>query len=275
MSIATTRDGEGKVVSTTRTQGDGELALEIPAGRVGGFSSVNKFGRTRNADSGVATDIWDGANATDDIDTWTAPTAARVHAVVSSSANDTSGGTGARTVQVFGLTAWTATESSEVVTMNGTTPVNTSASYVIVHRIKVLTSGASGPNVGYIDATAASDSTITAIVLPGEGQTQMAVYGIGASCAYLTSFYASVLRASNKSVAANVALLWTPDVSNQTAVWQVKHTLGLYDPGSTNIQHYYNPYSKFTGPGILKLEVTTDQDDADVSGGFDLILEDL
>jgi hypothetical protein len=253
----------------------GDLALDIARGSVSGFSSVNKFGRTSNADADVATDIWDGANATDDIDEWVAPTQARTHAIVSSSTSDTSGGAGARTIRIYGLTDWDTKETSEVVTLNGTTPVNTANSYVIIHRMKVLTAGASGPNVGYIDATAATDATITAMILPLEGQTQMAVYGIPSTqTAYVTGFYASVLSGTNKTCAANVALLWTPDVENQEGVFQVKHTRGIYDPGETGFQHFYNPYNGFSGPGIFKLEATTDQNNSDVSGGFDIILED-
>ena len=65
------------------------------------------------------------------------------------------------------------------------------------------------------------------------------------------------------------------DIKNQPAVWQVKHTLNAYEAGTGTLQHWYDPPNRFAGPGVLKLEVTTDKDDSDVSGGFDLILEDL
>ncbi len=64
------------------------LPLSIAANSIEDVSHVNKFGRTLNADSGVLTDVWDGANATDDIDIWTPPTAARVHNISSTSAAD-------------------------------------------------------------------------------------------------------------------------------------------------------------------------------------------
>lgn len=52
---------------------------------------IDKFGKTTNADSGVNTDLWDGANTTDDVAVHVAPTQARIHALVSSDADDTAG----------------------------------------------------------------------------------------------------------------------------------------------------------------------------------------
>jgi len=270
-----TDDPDGKQVPHRVIEADAGLA--IARGLVAGVSSVNKFGRTTNADAATATDLWDGANASDDVDVWVAPTQARVHAIASTSTSDDGSpvGVGARTVKVYGLTSWDSAESSETVTLDGTTGVNTSSSYVIIHRIKVITCGASGPNVGTIKATAATDSTVTAQINPGEGQTQMAIYGIPSTqTAYLRGFYLSLLSGTNKTAAANVALLATVDVENEEAVFAVKHTKGIYDPGVGAIQHRFDPPGAFAGPCIIKLQVTTDQADSDVSGGFDLVLVD-
>lgn len=99
---------------------------------------------------------------------WLPPTAARVHAIVSTSTDDdgSPAGTGARTVRVTGFTAAGVT-SSETVTMDGTTPVNTSGSYLHITEIQVLTVGSGGTNAGIITATAASDSTISAAMSVG------------------------------------------------------------------------------------------------------------
>lgn len=72
------------------------FALALPSGQVPGYSGVNKFGRSTDVDSGVSTDIWDRANATDGQTIWTAPTQARTHQIASTSASanntDVSGG---------------------------------------------------------------------------------------------------------------------------------------------------------------------------------------
>ena len=184
--------------SSTSNPGIGDPMLGIPKGDFSGYTAVNKFGRSTDVDDGVNTDIWDVANANsypsaalDQQAIWVPPTTARTHQIASTSANDDGDpvGTGARTIQVYGLTGWGAAETSEVVTMNGTTDVATSSSYVIIHRMKVLTYGGSGPNVGSITATADTDDTITAMIAPGEGQTQMAIYGFPSTqTAYMTGF---------------------------------------------------------------------------------------
>ena len=255
-----------------------DLNLEIAAGTYANYKSVNKFGRTTNADAGVATDVWDQANATADDDIWTAPTQARVHAIVSD--NDTDGKTaapnsvGARTLRVYGLTSWDAAEVSEDITLDGTTAVNTTNSYVIVHRMKVLTKGATNVNVGLITATAATDATITASILAGQGQTQMAVYGIPSTQkAYMTAYYASVLKAAAALTCA-VSLLVNPEPDAELINFLVKHTNGLDTAGTSYMRHKFEPYFGITGPAIVKLQVNANKADSDVSGGFDLILVD-
>ena len=251
-------------------------SLLIPSGAVGGYSAVNKFGRSTDVDSGTDTDIWDGANATDGIVTWVAPTQARTHQIVSTSANDDGdpAGTGARTLKVFGLTAWNADEVSEDITLNGTTNVATANQYVIIHRMRVMTKGASGPNVGKITATADTDATVTAQINAGEGQTQMAIYGVPSTKnAYMSAYYASAIKAG-LSVSAAISLLVNPEPDTELTKFLVKHTNGIMTDGATYIRHDFDPYFKVSGPAIIKLQGNASANNTDVSGGFDLILED-
>ena len=248
------------------------LMMAIPHGAFKDVYSVNKFGRTTDADNGVATDVWDRANSTDGQAIWTAPTAARVHSIVSDSANDTSAGTGMRTLRVSGLTAWDSVNVAEDITLDGTNPVNTVNSYVIIHRMKMLTSGASGPNVGTITATADTDSTVTAQINPGVGQTEMAIYGIPDNqLAYMTNFYASANKGS-AALSVNISLLASVDPASQPAVFVTKHTEGVNTEGSSDITHNFEPYNRFEGPCILKLLAESSSNNTDVSAGFDLIL---
>ncbi len=253
-----------------------ELALEIARGNVSGLAKVNKFGRNSDIDTG-AEDVWDGGN------TWTAPTQARVHAVVSTSDEDSdSGGViaqgdGARTIRVYGLTSWSTAEVNEDITMDGTTSVNTSNSYVIIHRIKVLTKGnhASGPNVGTITATAAVDGTVTAQINPAEGQTQMAIYGIPSTqTAYLTGYYASANKGSPAAGTCNISLLANPEPDAERVNFLVKHTLGISTASTSILNPKFNPYYTIEGPAIIKIEADTSADNFDVSAGFDAIIAD-
>lgn len=253
----------------------GDLMYMLSAGKTQNAISVDKFGRSTNVDSAIATDIWDRANATDDQDIWLAPTAARIHAVVSTSANDDGDpvGTGAHTLRISGLKTWSSVESFEDITLNGAGSVNTTQSYVIIHRMQVLTSGASGPNVGQITATAATDGTVTAQILAGAGQTQMAVYGVpSGSSAYMVQLYVSTNSGSPANVRLDHALLYNPFPGDQSTVFLNKMTTATLDAGVSHFAHHFAPYKRFVGPGIIKVQSTSSANDADVSAGFDLMV---
>lgn len=344
------------------------------------MKTLNKYGKTTNADSGVLTDIWDRANATDDQDVWTAPTEARVHAIVSGDDTDITGlgtltltglpldtetvvigtktytfqdtltdvdgnvkigasasdsidnliaainlgagagtayaasmtantgftaeagagdtmrlydeessagattetltngswggantvsGAGARTLRIYGLTSWTGDEVYEDIDLHGTSSVNTTNSFVIIHRMKVLTKGASGPNAGVITATAATDSTVTAQINAGNGQTLMAIYGIPSGKElYLKNYFASIIKAGSATT-AEITLLVNPEPDSELTKFLVEHNWGL-DTGSNNSLE--DPFGgqdyPITGPAIIKLQANTSVANTTVVGGF-------
>jgi len=77
------------------------------------------------------------------------PSTATVMTVSSNNANDTSGGTGARTILIRGLNA-TGNKQLEVIEMNGQTAVSTVLSYTAINNIDVLTAGSTMSNQGNI-----------------------------------------------------------------------------------------------------------------------------
>lgn len=79
----------------------------------------------------------------------TLPTSATTLGIASTSVNDTSAGTGARTLLITGLNS-NYDEIQEVVTLNGQTEVNTTASFLRVNGANVLTTGSVGFNQGTI-----------------------------------------------------------------------------------------------------------------------------
>lgn len=243
--------------------------LAIARGEITGAVAIHKFGRTHNADLGVATDVWDGANDAIDQPVWLAPTAARIHTLTSASDDDTGGetpGTGAKVVRVYGLPSWSAPETYEDVVMNGTTGVAMTQAMVIIHRMVVKEWGSTGPNAGAITATAAVDAAKTAVIHTGEGQTQMAIYGIPSGYSiYLTNLYASVLRSVAASV--DVELEVTDPVNGDATKWIDKYTTAVNASGP-QIQHPWDPPRRFNGPLILKVKATSSANNTDVSAGF-------
>lgn len=82
---------------------------------------------------------------------YTEQTANFTGSIVSSSANDTAAGTGARTVLITWMNAAGTTVGAETVTLNGTTAVNlVTATKCFIEHIEVLTAGSTGSNVGIL-----------------------------------------------------------------------------------------------------------------------------
>ena len=106
------------------------------------YKQVYKFGQNASVGNSIET-IWLEGGL------YVYPPSATTMTVSSSDANDTSAGTGARTVLISGLDG-SYNEISETITMNGQTPVTTSNSYLRVNRALVLTAGSGGANAGII-----------------------------------------------------------------------------------------------------------------------------
>jgi hypothetical protein len=252
-----------------------DFLLEIARGNISGQSAVNKFGRNIEIDSGVTADVWDGGHTADESLLWVAPTQARTHTIASTSASDTDGGVGARRLLLFGLTDWDTTEVSEEIIMNTGSPPVTANSYVIIHRMRVTTKGATNVNVGVITATATSDATVTAKIRAGQGQTQMAVYGIPSTQkAYAGNFYGNVNKAGGAAGLIDISLKVNPEPQNELINFLVKHTFGLQTVGTSALEvNYYTP-KEIPGPAIIKAQALSGTDNMDLSAGFDLVLVD-
>jgi len=133
------------VISSITRQGTFEpFGLQVSRGQIQGHSSVIVFGYNSDVDTSEET-VWPADG------TIPHPTSASVLKISSSSTNDTSAGTGARTVFIEGLNGNFAVVS-ETVTLNGQTAVNTTNSYLYVNRFYVVTVGSGGANAGNINA---------------------------------------------------------------------------------------------------------------------------
>lgn len=161
--------------------------------------------------------------------------------------------------------------------MDGTTAVNTTNSYVIIHRLRVIKSGvtASGNNVGTITATASTDSTITAVMRPGTGSTAMAIYGIPSTQTLLIKQYrASINKAQGSAVSATFRLLYNPEVKTNLHTYVEADVQGLQSTGTSSIAWGFDPYLKISGPSIIKIQAEATLDDVDGTAGFSGVLVD-
>jgi hypothetical protein len=168
--------------------------LQVAKGQVVGASNVNKFGANSNVGTTEET-IWtNGGNIT-----W--PAAAFTAYIVSSDAADTSAGTGARTVTVSGLDA-DYKDKTVSVTLNGTSAVAISGTWLRINRAFVTSSGTGGAAAGTITIQDVGATVVYANLGLGN-QTQMAVYTVPAGHTLYVdqiTFTAAVSTGSNSAV---------------------------------------------------------------------------
>lgn len=162
---------------------------------VRGRKAINKFGSNLDIDTGTDPEtVWSQGGL------YTFPTVAAQLSVVSTDANDADGDTGARVVCIQGLDE-NYKEITEEITLNGLTPVNSTATnWFRVYRAWVSEAGSSEGNEGSIVVNVGV--VLSAVILPGDGQTQMAIYTVPAGkTAYITDLSGAITRSSASATA--------------------------------------------------------------------------
>ena len=239
-----------------------DFYFDVATGDVRSHSSVNKFGNNPDIDSAAVEDIWDGGGI------WNEPSASQVYTFTSTSAADAIGGTGARTVEIFGLDSSGALQN-ETLSMSGTVAITAINQYQMIHRMIAQSFGSGGENAGIITANANTDATITAQIAISNNQTLMAIYKIPVdNDGCIISFYNSILRSGGPTTAVDVVLYAKPTGEG----WQVKHINGLMTAGTSQINHQYGVPNCFEPLTLLKMSAGSTADNIDVSAGFDLVL---
>lgn len=245
----------------------------VAMGDVAGWTTVRKFGAIDNVSTTATVVATSG--------TYQTPTTAQALEILSSDANDTSAGTGARTVTIEGLDEDWAFQS-ETVTMNGTSAVDLANTYTRVFRMYVATSGTyatstASSHAGTItlrgDGGGATWATIGLVSSVATGQSQIAVYSIPAGKrGYLVGREYSVeatktvtLQLYRREAADTVAAPFAP-----MRVLEVDRGVdGVAD------RRYPAPIGPFTGPCDLGYFANTSSGTADISVNFSLLLEDV
>jgi hypothetical protein len=147
--------------------------IKIANGQIYGFghSVRHVFGYNPDVDSSAEETIWTYGGIYTHLASPTTLT------ISSSSAGDTSAGTGARTIYVVGING-TGAEHTETLTLNGQTAVTTSYQYTEVQSMTVLTAGSGGKNAGQIylgtgTVTAGVPANVYGHIAVGENQSLM------------------------------------------------------------------------------------------------------
>ena len=159
--------------------GTTDFDYRVALGLVPGYSTWNKFGYNPDIDIGTEVIAQFGG-------TYVPRKTASTLSLVSSAAADNSAGTGAEFIVLTGVDdSWNMV--TELVPLNGLTPVTTTASFYGVNRASVYLSGSSYANVGTITITSTDDASIQATMPATQGSTQQAIFWTPAANTFLVS----------------------------------------------------------------------------------------
>jgi hypothetical protein len=184
--------------------------------------------------------------------TYTEPSSNAQRSFSSNNANDSSAGTGMRTLRLtyYALSAGVITGPfTETITLNGTTPVNTVASNICyVESIKALTVGSTGSNVGIISmfaSTGGGGGTVWTIAAT-EKQTFAAHHYVPSDqVAYVTGFTAGIKGADTTG-----AILVAKNPTNANAA-EVQISDLLRVPSSGQANRTYGTPIEVAGPARI------------------------
>jgi hypothetical protein len=165
---------------------------DVAEGNIANHSPFFKTGFNADVDA-TEEDMWTAGGV------YVFPVAAQGMEVVSTdNTNDKAGGTGALTVKVWYLTN-TFVEKSEVITMTGTTLVETAATDIYrVNAFRVMTAGTSGSAAGTISIRNKTDhTTVYSQIAAGQTRARNSIYTVPAlKTLYITQISCSTGNAS-------------------------------------------------------------------------------
>lgn len=152
--------------------------------------------------------------------------------IISDSANDDDGNTGANTVKVDGLDA-NLDPISETATMNGTNAVALSTQFYRINNMSVMTAGAMLMNVGNVRLRVASAGDTLCVIPAGVGLASHGIYTVRAGyTGYIVGSLFSLERAVNNQVNVN---LFTRVSNVATSPWRRRWHFSLDSNGVSTV----------------------------------------
>lgn len=212
--------------------------VAVRAGFIDGLTGFRKFGTNSDIDSGTTPEtVW----STGGLYPWASHTGTTQVEVVSTNANDTSAGTGARTVRLIGLAGDNWEQRVEEVTMNGTTAVTTTRTdWRRIDRAIVVTAGTALRNLGAITIRRVSAGATFCQIPANDNQTSLAVLTIpGDMFGAILSLEVAVIGGNNN---ANVLFgLYTRNNSADgvSGLFRLRAESGTRASGTTSFERVF------------------------------------
>ncbi len=258
---------DDRVVSTENVP-KGEYYQEVVAGRVPGRSIVHIFGRNPNISPGDGFEpVWSGGGAYTGFNA----TAAELVSIVSDSAADAAAGTGARTIVFEGLDAG-YNPISEIVTLDGLTPVDTVNEYLRWSITFVLSAGSNGFNVGNISGTQKlTPANKFFHIVPESNRALAAVVTVPfGKLYYANARFTTIAKKGNASSEVQI-LARVPGT-----VFQVFEWYAISSTGSSFVNLTFEaPLIPVPAGTDLYISMDTDTNNSGVAAGVEFIVEDV
>lgn len=237
---------------------------EVALSRRQGVSTWNKFGYNDDVDIATSPEIIAAFGGT-----FQYITTGETINIVSSSTNDdgSPAGTGANSIVVYGVDEnWDA--QTEVVTLNGTTTVTTTTSWLGINRVAVYLSGSGKKNAGNITITASSSGYTMAYMPAGQSTTQQMLFYVPQNHQFLATFlHFNSIKLSGGGGAPEVQLKgWVYSAVSNSEYEVFRETLDTANESSVTI----NTSEPFIigEKSILWFTATSDKDNTAVRGRF-------
>jgi len=243
-------------------QGVHDYHYEVALGSLSGQTTWNKWGYNEDIDTGTET-VWSVGG------TFARMTSATTLDITSSDANDTSAGTGAQSIIIWGVDG-DYNQQTEVVTMNGATIVTTSNSWLGVNRISIYAAGSGGVNAGNITAVVTAGGTTQAQIPAGEGSTQHAFFFVAAnSTALMDWLHINAIKTSGGSKPEVTTKAWVTSLVSGAKYEVFRNNMDIAVENNVELR----PSQPFVvaEKSLIEFQTTTDTDNTAMSVRFSLI----
>jgi len=205
-----------------------EFYFSVIQGNVSGHTGHTTYGRVPELDINQIFDVTPFGDMT-----WL-PSAETVK-ISSDNVNDTSAGTGLRTVVLYGLSA-THTEQSETLILDGITEVTSANTYLRINYMRGATVGSSNKNQGTIVLQGTTTPGTLSQIEPEKGASEQLAFTVpaGKTC-YITNLRASVTAAVGTGPKEGLLQFWVKPLNGP---WTMPASEGLTSDGGPA---WFNP----------------------------------